>query len=740
MRGKTSDIMWACAPSAVRCRFDLMVLVSSVTLPCKPAWYISVLKQMTRKEYPSPPASSISESRRERERNYPRWASVAISVVPWIVPAVVSLYLKYNLLRGTDSYDSGGFKLAYQYVAKIGQPYTIWDRASFFCEDITIGLLIGLALFVLARYIAPRWRLLMTTTLSAGITIALYIQLRAYHEVGQFISFRMLLVAFSWGWHEPGAYWGYIGAKPLFAVLIAVVCLGVLSWVRRRIDICVRQPRRGRRWQTAISMATSAVIAITLVPAVLAVSTGQHRLHSTPYHASALLNALRAYFGNDPDVKTSEFAGLTTQELLQWYVEFVNAPAFRSNSGYLGAQCGSNVLFFVFETLPVKFLPADDKLNDLPNLRRLRDRSFVALRHHSTFPRTHEAVFSLLSSWYASDVMRTFEEQHPDIVVPNMMRTLSALGYQTAIYSPLRRWRSMDEEMFQALGVQRQSYPPDAMRPASKQQKDLRAEWERTRIARDQATLELLKQDLEHWLTNGQHFAGVFLPQIGHIPYPDVAQDSGEKDLRKQARSILAMQDAWLGELLEVLDRHRQLEDTVIIVTGDHGTRTRGEDPTLDGSRMIDDSSFHVPLLIYAPRALQHKVEVSWVTSHIDVAPSVLELLGVTRGRDFEQGSTLWNPKLANRSTYFLASSLFGQDGYYRDGKFYMWNHMTDSVYANTDLHFESSNVVPEASSIDDEVSLSIRRMIGLQQAWATRFDAAQSMRNQLYERAARGH
>jgi hypothetical protein len=50
------------------------------------------MKQMTK--------SSIPAS--QRERNHPHWSSVAISVVPWVVPTVMSLHL-------TDSYDSGGF-------------------------------------------------------------------------------------------------------------------------------------------------------------------------------------------------------------------------------------------------------------------------------------------------------------------------------------------------------------------------------------------------------------------------------------------------------------------------------------------------------------------------------------------------------------------------------------------------------------------------------------------------------
>lgn len=65
------------------------------------------------------------------------------------------------------------------------------------------------------------------------------------------------------------------------------------------------------------------------------------------------------------------------------------------------------------------------------------------------------------------------------------------------------------------------------------------------------------------------------------------------------------------------------------------------------------------------------------------MAPAVLDLLGVSTGREFEEGSAIWNPSLADRTTYFFALQAFGADGLHADGRFFMWNQMTDSEFSS---------------------------------------------------------
>jgi hypothetical protein len=324
--------------------------------------------------------------------------------------------------------------------------------------------------------------------------------------------------------------------------------------------------------------------------------------------------------------------------------------------------------------------------------------------------------------------MKNFETQHPgDLVVPGIMRTLSSLGYHTAIYSPLNWTGESDPDMFRELGFQQQTYPP--LLASGEDPSD----WKAVRIRRDLGALNVMKQDLEQWLTKGDRFATVFFPQIGHVPWPDAPQNGDEKDIPKRGRAVLARQDAWLGELLRLLERHRQLEQTLIVFVGDHGIRLAHEDQSAAIANTIDDYSFHVPLVIYAPGALDHTEMIPWATSHIDVAPTLLDLLGIEEELALEQGTAIGNPDLVNRTTYLLARHSLRADGYYSNGRFFMWNYNSDLVAVNVRMHFDPSDFVPRNSPTHLEVTHSIARMVGLQQVWGTQFSQKESLRKHLY-------
>lgn len=667
-----------------------------------------------------------------------QWVSGALYVLPWLVPALMSLYIKRYIMT-----EERGFVFAARYFGRtpiehVGQgpdweyyPLTYLEKLSFFRMDIFVGfLLVPLALIALVRYLPCRWRFPTVALLSMSVSGALYAQLRSLEEIGRYMSFRMLWTALSWGWNEPRANASYLKGKALLVLLAGVFFIAGVLWLgtRRRTGLA-RNPTPEQRWRIPGSIAVSCllfVLALSWLP----------RVRPTWYHTSVVLGALSAFW-HEGDAETKEFAGLGVPELLSRYRELTHAPLPQRNLRYWGKAKGSNVLFVVLETAPARFLPAEDKLDDFPNLRRLWSKSFVGMRHYTTYPHTHEAFFSLFSSWYPSGLMKSFERQHPDMVVPGIMHTLSSLGYHTATYAPAT-WTGwvgggeLDPEMYRELGFQREVFPDSASLSSLASGEDPLG-WKAMRVARDVAALNLMKQDLERWLTKGDKFAAVFLPQIGHAPWPDDPQNAEEKDIAKRGRAILARQDAWLGELLQLLERHQQLEKTLIVVVGDHGIRMRYEDPSSAVGTTIDEYAFQVPLTIYAPQALDNTEMISWATSHIDVAPTLLDLLGIEQGREFEQGTAIWNPDLVKRTTYFFALHTLGADGYYSNGRFFMWSHNSDLVANNASMHFNPSDFVPRDSLTHLEVSRSIARMVGLQQVWATQFGQKESLRKHLY-------
>jgi arylsulfatase A-like enzyme len=143
-------------------------------------------------------------------------------------------------------------------------------------------------------------------------------------------------------------------------------------------------------------------------------------------------------------------------------------------------------------------------------------------------------------------------------------------------------------------------------------------------------------------LPDGQRFFAAYLPAAGHHPY--ATMEPGPFDnASEMGRYLNALHegDAALGELLQGL-RDRQLErDTLIVAYGDHG-EAFGQHPGNAGHTLfIYDENVRVPLIIAAPGAINAPIRVPEVVSLIDVAPTILELLGLTPPSGYEGASIL---------------------------------------------------------------------------------------------------
>jgi choline-sulfatase len=88
----------------------------------------------------------------------------------------------------------------------------------------------------------------------------------------------------------------------------------------------------------------------------------------------------------------------------------------------------------------------------------------------------------------------------------------------------------------------------------------------------------------------------------------------------------IATSDFAVSTLLDALDPGRRAE-TLIVVTGDHG-ESLGEHGESEHGILLYDATLHVPLVIAGPR-VPGGVTVASQVRHVDVVPTVLDLLGV---------------------------------------------------------------------------------------------------------------
>ncbi len=87
----------------------------------------------------------------------------------------------------------------------------------------------------------------------------------------------------------------------------------------------------------------------------------------------------------------------------------------------------------------------------------------------------------------------------------------------------------------------------------------------------------------------------------------------------------IAFADSQIGRLLDDLDRRQLLDQTIVIVAGDHG-ESLGEHGERDHGIFVYESVLRVPMMIRAPGAKARRVGA--VVRLTDVMPTVLDLLG----------------------------------------------------------------------------------------------------------------
>ena len=106
-------------------------------------------------------------------------------------------------------------------------------------------------------------------------------------------------------------------------------------------------------------------------------------------------------------------------------------------------------------------------------------------------------------------------------------------------------------------------------------------------------------------------------------------------------RNALHYADESLGELIDGLRSRRLYERTLFVITGDHGEAFGQHDGNFGHTLFLYEENVRVPYLIVAPGLTRAPERVRRVASLIDVAPTILDLLGISRPHEYQGRSLL---------------------------------------------------------------------------------------------------
>jgi lipoteichoic acid synthase len=116
--------------------------------------------------------------------------------------------------------------------------------------------------------------------------------------------------------------------------------------------------------------------------------------------------------------------------------------------------------------------------------------------------------------------------------------------------------------------------------------------------------------------------------------------------------------DAQLGRLFDGLRARGMAEDTLVIVTGDHGQGFGWPHGTWGHGFRVYDENVRVPLMVWNPRLFPTGRRSEQVTSHVDMNPTVAELMGLPTAPAW-QGRNVFASNRPPRAYFYAANDLY---------------------------------------------------------------------------------
>jgi arylsulfatase A-like enzyme/predicted Zn-dependent protease len=289
-----------------------------------------------------------------------------------------------------------------------------------------------------------------------------------------------------------------------------------------------------------------------------------------------------------------------------------------------GSLQGANVLLVTLDTTRADHLPAYGyKGVKTPGLDRVAERSFIFENAIAQVPLTLPSHTCILTGQLP--IWHGVRDNEGFFVDPKKGTTLAAIlkarGYATAAFVSAfvldGRWG-----LNQGFDTYFDHF--DQFREVNRDEIQRKA--------------EETESEAETWLVanKGNRFFLWVHFYDPHEPY-DPPEPFASAYAANRYDGEIAYMDQSVGKLMAKLEALGLSERTLVVVTGDHGEGL-GEHDEATHAMFLYDTTLHVPLLIRVPGGRERRIP--GIVRHIDVAPTVLDLLGLPPESDM-QGASL---------------------------------------------------------------------------------------------------
>ena len=378
-----------------------------------------------------------------------------------------------------------------------------------------------------------------------------------------------------------------------------------------------------------------------------------------------------------------------------------------------------DVILFVLESTPAEYLRAYGSTYKVtPHLDRWAQRGAVFENAYAHAPATNKSLCSILCSLYPWISFKTVSQEKPDIALPSIVTQLAPRGYASAFFFSGDLSYQSAGEFVRARGF---DYVEDYRQRKSTRQVFTHDRWPFLNGSDDRSTVDSLLAWLDRQRGAGRPGFAMLWTMMTHYPYftaGDVKPFApSNENLFNTYLNALHYGDAAFGAMMDHLEEQHRLDDTLVIVVGDHG-EAFGRHEQLSHGNKIYEENCHVPLLLIHPTLAgqRHKT----VGGLVDIAPTITDMLGLPSAETW-QGRSLFAADRPDR-TYFFAPWSDHLFGYREHDTKFIYNATTDryELYDLAADPTEQTNLIPRRAG---EISQRTRRLAAWVQYQNRMFD-----------------
>jgi len=381
-----------------------------------------------------------------------------------------------------------------------------------------------------------------------------------------------------------------------------------------------------------------------------------------------------------------------------------------------------NVILIVGESVGAQFLSLyGAKYKTWPKMEAEAANSLVFNNYYSHITNTANSHVNLALSVYPPLDWRQYTIERPDFPGTTVAQVLKPLGYRTAFISAGRNAWSNQSNFLKNRGY-------DVVEDAADTGCPEFFSWG----VEDRCMIDQVIKFIDRDSSKKQPFFVFSWTQGTHHPYgpddgtpspgwdnPDLLTDPKTYgnmywDLGRYMCALYEL-DKQIARLFAALRERGLAEDTIVIVTGDHGEAFGWPHESYGHSGKVHQEDVHVPLVIWNPKLFKNMPRSEVVGGHVDLSPTILDLLNVPLPATW-QGHSLFSPSRPQRAYFYGA-----MDNYYfgvREGKYkYIYNATLgrDELYDLESDPWEQNNLASSRAEESKRLRQRLAAWVGYQ-------------------------